>query len=554
MKAILALAALWSLAGPRLAAAQSEETWSSLSPVASEEVTPLSPSTEPVAEADPVEGWPPEAHPVDEETWKAMKLAAETDPNAPAPDEVLVEAQTSAPLAGFPGIGWDRINPADVSLAKSPNRILEAVNSNLLLLDGAGNTLAGTSLTAFFGGAFPERPPFDPRVIYDRAGVNPRFYIVASQWIPPNEGGPHARIWLAVSRSPNPTGLGSGQWCVYSLNALDDFDSVPEPVWPDQPNVGVGAEVLMVTSNQHTMATLTFTFALARAFRKAELSNNASGCTSARSYVFRPSNVRNDLSTFGLQPVNHSTYPSSFAGASNPAYAVSSRLGSDSKYWVWRVINIHLATNQLQRAVVDANVIYGVPPDAPQPTLTNVKIDTGDSRVTQAVGVGNSLWFTHGTFCQSGGFPDESCFRTVKVDVGQSTAGAPTATLREHKVVGGGANVFYSFPALAVNSAGRMVVTFLRSSVTSYLGSLWAAKNANQGTFGAAGTLTPGTCPRPAQTCDQFGNCFAQAGDYLGAQVDPVDFTSFWVAGERSTIYPPGSTSCSWDTTILRVN
>lgn len=496
----------------------------------------------------------PDPRPIDAALWIALKAEARSNPRAPLSSQILAPEEERS-LVRFPGIGWDTAFPPDVAFAKSPQRFVEAVNSTIFLFDATGNTLAGTSLASFFV-TYPTPAPFDPRVLYDRSAVNPRFYVVASQYRPPGLGTPVASIFLAVSRSPNPGSLGASDWCLYDLSAIDDFDGTDDLTFADQPMIGAGDDTLLISANRFTMnAPQTFTYALMEVIRKTELADNALGCRGAVSSIFRLSATRGDLSTFGVHPVTHTTYPSSFSGTAKPAYALSARIGSDIAYSLFRVRNVASgpAVGQVQRIAVNSQTLYAMPPNAPQRGSTTV-IETGDTRVLSAVGLGNTLWLAHTTGCQVGGAPDESCARIVKFDVAQASAGAPSAVVREVATLSGGANTFVMYPAVAANPSQRIVVPFLRSSSVSYLSSLTTAKNASASAFEAPLSLAPGTCSRPAQIQRPGEPPTAFAGDYLSAQVEPATLTGFWVAGERATLFPPGLGTCTWDTQILPVN
>jgi hypothetical protein len=134
------------------------------------------------------------------------------------------------------------------------------------------------------------------------------------------------------------------------------------------------------------------------------------------------------------------------------------------------------------------------------------------------------------------------------VNVGQDGAGNPTASVAQQTTFGGGDNVFYWMPSLAVNNAQRTAISFLRSSPTIFLGSAWAAKDLAATGYSAAQILRNGTCTRT----DVSGST-VRTGDYLGAHT-ATDLASFWLTGEYATIEPANSGFCSWRTEILQVN
>src|SRR6185312_1436015 len=100
--------------------------------------------------------------------------------------------------------------PPDTSVAKSPTRVLEAVNGALRLSNTSGGTIATVDLNTFFGAAVANGLLFDPKVYFDRNATNQRFYVVALQQ---NTNPKLSLIWLGVSRITNPSNLSSPNWC-----------------------------------------------------------------------------------------------------------------------------------------------------------------------------------------------------------------------------------------------------------------------------------------------------------------------------------------------------
>lgn len=183
---------------------------------------------------------------------------------------------------------------------------------------------------------------------------------------------------------------------------------------------------------------------------------------------------------------------------------------------------------------------YGVQPDAPQSSST-ILLDTGDNRITQAAGFSNALSGTHDTLCNIGGGANETCVRVVRIIVGQNSSGGLTASISQQRTFGGGAGVFYFWPGIAVNLLQQTAVAFHRSSAGAFLSSFWTMKDLASTLFEAASPVTVGTC---AQTLS------SRTGDYMGAQTDPSDFQSFWLAGERATSI---AGSCQWQTSVIKV-
>ncbi len=386
--------------------------------------------------------------------------------------------------------------------------------------------------------------------MYDRNAVNPRLFVVANHY---DEGPPATSYtYLAVSRSPNPSDLNAASWCIYGFPTTNDWGSGEATLF-DQPNLGVGTDTVILAGNHYTIAgPQLFTFAEIRAFQKPALENNGAGCPTAIADGFRPAASQGDLNVFGLAPALHYNSPSSFAGTTNPAYLVNTRSGNSFTYWVWRVRNILGGSNpgNLQMTSANGNFQYAIPLNAPQAGSGTVKLDTGDPRVLQVGGVGDTLWAAHGTNCNTGGGPSEVCARIVRLNMSQDGGGNPVATIAQQTTFSGGANIHYWMPGIAVNSSHRTVVPFLWSSASTYLSSAWTAKNAATGSYPAAQALGTGNCTRLESSPE------VRTGDYVGTQTDPTNFLTFWISGEHASVYPPppAGFTCTWLTRIREVN
>lgn len=523
-------------------------------PIAEEVVAPVSNTTSEqkskapeISRELPVQGLPP----VDATTYKALKAQAQTTA-APRADVVLKSPLGPAPQLAVTTsfVGLDQSNsgstpPPDTIVGKSNTRVLEAVNASLRLFTPVGGVLATKTLNAFFGAVSTQGPFRDPKVYYDRNAVNRRFYVVALQKSGTTDATGFSRIWLAVSRSSDPANLEPVNWCRYAINGKYNAGT-PYSSAADYPGLGVGADKLVISTNQFTFTSNAFTFAIIRVLNKLVAANNAAACPQLPVVTFRPSGLIGDGSVFTLQPAQHYTNPSSFAGTTNPVYLVNSVFGisngSSNAYRVWRVRN--LAPITLQGAVIAGNFLNSIPPNAPQQGSATL-LDTGDTRVTQVAGRGNFISAVHSTGCVVGSPPNVSCVRHIRFSVGQNAAGALTAAINDQVTFGSppvaGTGTFIFWPGVAVNNVGQTAIPYLRnrnSAGARFLSSFVTLRNGavNSAPF----LINSGTCAQP----------FTRTGDYVGAQTDPLDFLSFWLAGERATTI---TGTCKWQTQIVKL-
>jgi hypothetical protein len=469
---------------------------------------------------------------VDAAAYEAMKVQAQSAPASQA--QALAEPSGPAPRISVPisftGLSQGGFIPPDTIVAKSGTRVLELVNTSIRLTNTVGGAISSTTLNTFFGAAGSAL--FDPKVYFDRNAVNRRFYAIALQ----GNSTALSRIWLAVSRSPEPPNLAAGNWCRYFIDGRRNLGTALAS-WADYPGLGLGADKLVITTNQFTNAG-NFTFAIVRVLSKLVAANNAGGCPGLGVFNFQPSGVPAS-SPFTVQPAQHYSSPSSFVGTSNPVYLLNSIFGTSANYQVRRLRNFPPTLSA--PVTIVGGFVNSLQPNAPQDGSA-VLLDTGDTRVTQVAGVGNSIAGVHGTGC-SFGAGAVSCVRYVRIAVGQNAAGGLTAAFADQSTFGFGApaGTFIFWPGVALNFFGDAAIDYHRnrnSAGVRFLSSLVTrrAGGVNAPTF----AITNGTCGQP----------FDRTGDYIGNQLDPSDLRSFWLAGERATII---GGSCRWQTQIIKL-
>ena len=439
--------------------------------------------------------------------------------------------------------------PPDTIMGKSPNRALEGTNSALRLFTSGGSVLGTADLNTFFRAPVANGRLFDPKVYYDRNAVNPRFFVVALQQSgrdDTNTANDVSRIWVAVARSTDPGSLSAG-WCRYNINGVRNGGTASAS-WADFPAIGAGRDSFSFTTNQFRFTTRAFTFAVVNVWNKAVAENNASACPSVPRSTFQPSATEGDFSRFTIQPAQHYTSPSSFAGTANPAYFLSTRRGSSNEYRVYRVRNVAGGAPTLAQTTL-TGAGYSIPPSSPQPPsqpTSAALVDTGDNRVEQVAGLGNTLVGTFTTGCNfTAGTAAESCTLTPRVSVGQNAGGGLSALLAENTFTGFGDNLFVHHPSVAVNTSLQAGATWLFSGASRSLSSASMTKNVGA-PWTSVLTYAPGSCAQPSPNPPDP----ARSGDYTGAQTDPSTLRSFWLAGEQSVLI---NGTCQWRTRIAHL-
>jgi hypothetical protein len=490
---------------------------------------------------------------VDAETYRREKAAAVWAP-APAPGQravpVTAAGAAAVPAAALPTLfnGLDQptsggFSPPDTIVGKSPTRVLEATNSAIRLTNTAGTNLQTRTLVDFFGADAANGSVVDPKVFYDVNSTNDRFYVTGIQVAgrdDANAANDVSRIWVAVSRSTDPTDLNAAGWCRYNLNGIRNAGTA-DASFADRPEIGVGLDSFSFAANQFRFSDRGLTFDTLRVWNKDTASNNAAACPTVTTFTFQISSTIGDFTRFNVVPAQHYTAPSSFAGTTNPAYYMGTTRGSSSQYHVLRVRNVASGSPTLTSlTLTDAS--YAIPPSSTQPGSA-VVVDTGDNRVTHVAARGNTVAGIFTTSCNfTAGTANESCERTPTVTVGQNAAGGLTATMTENTFAGYNDNIFAHHASIALNSSVQAGSTWQFSGTSFFLSAEARIKTA--GTWAGVSTYAAGACALPESSA---GSGSARSGDYAGAQSDPSDASRWWLAGEQAVTI---AGSCQWRTRV----
>jgi hypothetical protein len=496
---------------------------------------------------------------LDPDLYRGLKERAEHDPKAEIPDVLvpLAPELLNATMVNrsYPGLDQataitnGELWPPDTTLGKSGSQVVTAVNSAIRLLTPVGSTVATKSLNSFFN-ADPvlEAMLFDPRVLYDRLGPQARYFVVALQR---NDSTKTSSVYLAVSRVSNPTDLEPANWCRYKINAVRPSGDADPETWADFPMIGVGSDAFLISNDQfsfkNSKGRYVYKYAMLRVVNKAAITNNSTSCPQYSAAIFLPEKVLPGTTqvsqAYGhVQPAIHYTAPSSFGGVSNPVYMFST-IAPSSMYRLWRVANAASGAVLLDQRDLTVGTSYSMPAKAVQ--LGGIPLDTKDNRITQVVGIGDTLWAVHATNCvvQSGSVTyNKACIRFLQLYVsGPSLDGlvqqdvtfaSPSTEL----------DLAYFMPGLAVNSLNQSGIVFLTSSSSRFLSAAWTIKYLGDAIFAPATLFATGDCSKGTE----------KVGDYVGAQVNPNDLVSFWFAGE-SAWWLSSTSSCLWKTQITQV-
>jgi len=440
--------------------------------------------------------------------------AAPAELNPPEDDRAAGDGGDRAPsmTANFEGITQTAFRPPDCTLAVGPNRVMAAVNVDLVGYDKAGTQqFRWANFTALFNPVLPSGAQmFDPKLAYDHYTDRWIVCIAARRATPQGSW-----ILLGVSQTGDP----AGAYWIWSTDATVDGSTATNN-WADYPMLGFDTQAIYVSTNQFTFGG-NFSYAKLRIFNKAELYGGGVGSShNIRWWDFVNMKNPDGSAAFSIQPASH------FQGlGGNPnAFLVNSLFPSGSSLTLWTLSNPLGLWSGGAPALASAAVAcrsYSLPPGAVQKDGGTTRIATNDIRLLNAVfqSAGGSLrlWTTHtSAFSWPGDSEARSVVQWYEIDV-------PTHAIAQQGAFGASGR-HYFFPVIQTDIARNAYITFGRSAADEY------------GQLRQTGRLV-GDAPNTLQgsalvVAGQSAYTGARWGDYSGIARDPVDSRTVWSYGE----------------------
>ncbi len=416
---------------------------------------------------------------------------------------------SQAPVTSFNGIlDNGTLIPPDIRGAAGVTYVMETTNQHFKVYTKTGTLVSTLSITTFFS-ATGGSGYFDPHILYD---ANNSRWVVC---IAGDVSGGHSGVFLAISQTNNPT----GSWYVYALDGTGNSTD-----FLDYPLLGLNTNWVVITGRDFTSAgpvkPKIFVFNRANVYSGA--SGTATTFTDATNTItLAPAHTLDNSQTTeylvcnwnGNSGGNGYVRLSSITGsASAPVYTAGSTMGVASP---WND-NGNLSTGATQSG-------------------TTAKIESGDSRIGNAVYINGALWFSHTAYLPASS-PNHSA-----IDWWQVNPAGPTL-LQYGRVEN--STSFYFYSSISVNSAGDALLGYCSSSSTTFPSASYSFHAASD----AANTMQSIYTYKSGQASynKTFGSGRNRYGDYTGAAVDPSD-NSFWNFSEFA------QTGNNWGTVIANV-
>jgi hypothetical protein len=420
--------------------------------------------------------------------------------------------------------------PADPSIAAGPSSVVEAVNSALFVYPRTGGTPTTLGINAMIGTPSGWAVRY-PHVVYDSSSG--RFILMVLEFAVTTCA---SQVVVMVSQA-NP----ALAWTTRGTLILDP-ELVPPPgvTWVlGDVSVAMTAN-LVVESSDYQVCTAGTRGALVASqtdvIQRADLVN---GTMTVNSVVFLAGGP------IGVQPVMG-------LGLTSVAYEIANDANCSAPQAntvaVFTITGTPDAKDVADACLIQAGAApsfpepsgSSAPPAAPQAGTTTTLQTDGD-RFLSAVWEDNMLWASGNTGCPTG-----ACLNVVRATATAAGAVSGGSQLTPEGVSGS----YLYYPALAVDMAGNVMVTFDESSSSS-AESMMLASITGGSTWSSFATLDTST------TFYSPGGCSSCSwGDYSAAVQDAVHPTDVWVTsedthGNTGGIVCTTSSSC-WNTYIAR--
>jgi PKD repeat protein len=404
--------------------------------------------------------------------------------------------------------------PPDSQGAAGPSVYVETVNQEIAVYSpkatGASATQSSLSTFLFTVGGLPRADAnsglSDPVVLYnDQIGR----FIIGDQDV--NSKTHVSRFDLAVSKTSTPATLTTADWNFYSIVTTESgFDA-------DYPgNMGYNHDATVIVLNM---------FAVRGGGGRVQVLSVDNAALVAGTLTA----YHNDLNDFNDRPtVMHSSAPG------DPMWLVTEH-GDSLSIDIIKVNNVlsSSATFTYYNIAVTAYSTFANPLN---PNGTTITTDI-DSRIQKAAAWNNILVAVHSV----GVSTTQDVVQWYAFDI---STGTPT--LSQQGRVSGGANSYCIYPAIDINAAGNIGLTYMKSgtdTTTDYLSMYIAGRLSSD----PAGTMqTPVLVPagQGQANYSDFANPH-RAGDLSGINVDPVD-GSFWAVSEFANT----EATANWGTAV----
>jgi hypothetical protein len=402
--------------------------------------------------------------------------------------------------------------PPDSHAAAGPDHVVNVVNTSITFHQKNGTRDFRDSLADFFTTLTPLTNTFDPKVLYDQ--YEDRWVVITMERTtsPSNT----SRMFVAVSDDSDP----NNDWTISEFSTAITI-STTDDHWSDYPGFAVDEEAVYITANLFSFAGNSFGGTRLWILDKGVSGGFYDGGTLSYS-VHNPyagggiATTTQPSHMYGTGPTDVGVFLVSYSGISNTVQEsfqvvrVDDPLGSP-------------AFAQQFVSVGDIEDLATALPGTPQLGTTTL-IQSNDRRALDAVWKDDTLYVTTTIDPNSGG-ADDGQATAVWYEFSTNTLSAITP--QADHLIGGediATGTYTTFPSIAVNSIGDVVVGFSASASSIYAGAYFVTKDWYFVTISETQEVKAGV----DSYVRTFGGGRNRWGDYSAAALDPAD-ACFWV-------------------------
>lgn len=412
--------------------------------------------------------------------------------------------------------------PPDITIAAGPKSLVLSSNDSVTIRDKSGTQIATAELGRFFSSVKTEREGLiDPTVHFDPDSF--RFFIAAAGAYRDDKnctlGACVGHMFLAVSKSENPTSTEGKDWYFYALDATMEAGERTAN-FPDQTRVSTNATMVVIASSQ---------------FRFVDHGNHH--------YVIRildKSKAIGGEANAWIDLVDMKNANGSRAFQFVPVHSLD-RPPTGTASFLLNSLNCDLGVWGIEDASGSPRLIYRLAQPLPRPEYRNCaqpsdarqpggapSLPLSDMPSLQVGPVyrNGSIWAVQ-HIRMNYGSGDVSAIRWVQIDVSRWP---DTVSILQDATFGAD-GIWHFIPALTVDPSSNVAIVYARSSSNEFPSAYYTGRLSTD----RPNTLRPSLLLKAGEASQNHwtGNDYKgrqMFGDYLGAALDPVDHSA-WIVG-----------------------
>ncbi|MBV8072817.1 MAG: hypothetical protein JO270_23140 [Acidobacteriaceae bacterium] len=358
-----------------------------------------------------------------------------------------------------------------------------------------------------------------------------RFVIVAGANLPSQR-----QSWVTIGTTYLPEGTLRRSDCTFALDA-NVLPGSRTSLYVDQPQIGMTEQALVIAADMRSFVDGSFQYSKMWVIPKSSLYNvEYQDCPASIQYYYWWGLKNGDGTVASsLVPANSNSSITYLLNSHTPGTIGANAITQ------WELNTSRAGAFTLTRTTI-ATAPYYAPPPAQQPG-TSTRINTWDTRLSNVVYQGNSLWTAQTTGCRLAGDPTErSCLRWYQI--------APqTRTVLQESTFGVN-NAFVYTPWIVANAYGDAVAVFNLSGAEYPVGIYYA---------GRKGTDQSNRLPlfyvlKQGESCYARSPNNAVGGPRSGGFLDPNNSNLFWISAAYTTGSSSDCSSNDWATEIASLS